>query len=163
MPNLFICFTLQDVKPEHVSLRVTNQDGSSVTFKIKKHASLKKLMNAYCSRAVSQGSIWFTSGVIEFIWSDCGSIQEFYSCIVWPALTASNPPKTCSLKLSNFSQALFIYCCATDTMLLAKIIPLINRKFSIQELWSRSIPLSHCYDATDTVELTIQFPLYCRV
>ncbi|XP_067948373.1 small ubiquitin-related modifier 3-like [Watersipora subatra] len=43
----------KDVKPaaEHVSLRVTNQDGSSVTFKIKKHASLKKLMNAYCSRA----------------------------------------------------------------------------------------------------------------
>jgi len=43
------------VKPntDHVNLRVSNQDGSSVTFKIKKHASLKKLMNAYCAREVS--------------------------------------------------------------------------------------------------------------
>ncbi|KAF6022389.1 SUMO3 [Bugula neritina] len=42
----------KDVKPntDHVNLRVSNQDGSSVTFKIKKHASLKKLMNAYCAR-----------------------------------------------------------------------------------------------------------------
>jgi len=33
-----------------LNLRVQNQDGSEVVFKIKKHTQLKKLMEAYCSR-----------------------------------------------------------------------------------------------------------------
>jgi len=36
--------------PDTLNLRVQNQDGSEVVFKIKKHTSLKKLMDAYCSR-----------------------------------------------------------------------------------------------------------------
>lgn len=50
-------FHLQDeIKPEsseHINLKVTGQDGSVVHFKIKKNTPLRKLMSAYCDRAVS--------------------------------------------------------------------------------------------------------------
>ncbi|XP_013400164.1 small ubiquitin-related modifier 2 [Lingula anatina] len=34
-----------------LNLKVTGQDGSVVHFRIKKNTALKKLMNAYCTRA----------------------------------------------------------------------------------------------------------------
>ena len=43
---------LQD-GPEHINLKVTGQDGSVVHFKIKRNTPLRKLMSAYCDRAVS--------------------------------------------------------------------------------------------------------------
>ena len=50
-------FLIQDdIKPEsseHINLKVTGQDGSVVHFKIKKNTPLRKLMSAYCDRAVS--------------------------------------------------------------------------------------------------------------
>ena len=46
---------MDDAKPEseHINLKVTGQDGSVVHFKIKKNTPLRKLMGAYCNRAVS--------------------------------------------------------------------------------------------------------------
>lgn len=38
---------------EHINLKVLGQDNAVVQFKIKKHTPLRKLMNAYCDRAVS--------------------------------------------------------------------------------------------------------------
>lgn len=38
---------------EHINLKVLGQDNAIVQFKIKKHTPLRKLMNAYCDRAVS--------------------------------------------------------------------------------------------------------------
>lgn len=49
-------FPLQDNKgteSEHINLKVLGQDNAVVQFKIKKHTPLRKLMNAYCDRAVS--------------------------------------------------------------------------------------------------------------
>lgn len=49
-------FWLQDNKlgeSEHINLKVLGQDNAVVQFKIKKHTPLRKLMNAYCDRAVS--------------------------------------------------------------------------------------------------------------
>ena len=48
-------FQIEDCKPEseHINLKVTGQDGSVVHFKIKKNTPLRKLMGAYCNRAVS--------------------------------------------------------------------------------------------------------------
>lgn len=49
-------FCLQDNKgteSEHINLKVLGQDNAVVQFKIKKHTPLRKLMNAYCDRAVS--------------------------------------------------------------------------------------------------------------
>lgn len=37
---------------EHINLKVLGQDNAIVQFKIKKHTPLRKLMNAYCDRAV---------------------------------------------------------------------------------------------------------------
>lgn len=48
--------TFQDTKggeSEHINLKVLGQDNAVVQFKIKKHTPLRKLMNAYCDRAVS--------------------------------------------------------------------------------------------------------------
>lgn len=50
-------FFLQDTKggeSEHINLKVLGQDNAVVQFKIKKHTPLRKLMNAYCDRAVNQ-------------------------------------------------------------------------------------------------------------
>lgn len=47
---------LQEAKgseSEHINLKVLGQDNAVVQFKIKKHTPLRKLMNAYCDRAVS--------------------------------------------------------------------------------------------------------------
>ncbi|XP_042880756.1 small ubiquitin-related modifier 3-like isoform X2 [Penaeus japonicus] len=42
----------KEEKPsEHINLKVVGQDGQVVHFKIKKHTSLKKLINAYCERS----------------------------------------------------------------------------------------------------------------
>lgn len=38
---------------EHINLKVLGQDNAVVQFKIKKHTPLRKLMNAYCDRAVN--------------------------------------------------------------------------------------------------------------
>lgn len=38
---------------EHINLKVLGQDNAVVQFKIKRHTPLRKLMNAYCDRAVS--------------------------------------------------------------------------------------------------------------
>lgn len=54
--QLIYFFQIDDVKPEgseHINLKVTGQDGSVVHFKIKKNTPLRKLMSAYCDRAVS--------------------------------------------------------------------------------------------------------------
>ncbi|XP_059415406.1 small ubiquitin-related modifier 3-like [Carassius carassius] len=34
----------------HINLKVTDQDGSVIQFKIKRHTPLKKLMKVYCER-----------------------------------------------------------------------------------------------------------------
>ena len=50
----FSSFSQEDQKEsEHINLKVTGQDGSVVHFKIKKNTPLRKLMGAYCNRAVS--------------------------------------------------------------------------------------------------------------
>lgn len=54
----------KDVKSEgaseHISLKVTGQDGSVVHFKIKKNTPLRKLMSAYCDRtSVKMGAMRF--------------------------------------------------------------------------------------------------------
>lgn len=46
-------FVLQGGESEHINLKVLGQDNAVVQFKIKKHTPLRKLMNAYCDRAVS--------------------------------------------------------------------------------------------------------------
>ena len=49
-------FIFQDTKggeSEHINLKVLGQDNAVVQFKIKRHTPLRKLMNAYCDRAVS--------------------------------------------------------------------------------------------------------------
>lgn len=45
----FLCFQGES---EHINLKVLGQDNAIVQFKIKKHTPLRKLMNAYCDRAV---------------------------------------------------------------------------------------------------------------
>lgn len=56
---------LQGSETEHINLKVLGQDNAVVQFKIKKHTPLRKLMNAYCDRAVSSVlnylNIWFHS------------------------------------------------------------------------------------------------------
>lgn len=42
-----------EAKTEHINLKVLGQDNAVVQFKIKKHTPLRKLMNAYCDRVVS--------------------------------------------------------------------------------------------------------------
>lgn len=49
---IVILFVLQG-ESEHINLKVLGQDNAIVQFKIKKHTPLRKLMNAYCDRAVS--------------------------------------------------------------------------------------------------------------
>lgn len=44
----------QNAESEHINLKVLGQDNAVVQFKIKKHTPLRKLMSAYCDRAVSQ-------------------------------------------------------------------------------------------------------------
>lgn len=39
---------------EHMNVTVKGQDGGVVHFKIKRNTPLRKLMNAYCERSVSQ-------------------------------------------------------------------------------------------------------------
>ena len=36
--------------PDHINVKVQDQSGSTIHFRIKKNTSLKKLMNAYCDR-----------------------------------------------------------------------------------------------------------------
>lgn len=43
----------QGGESEHINLKVLGQDNAVVQFKIKRHTPLRKLMNAYCDRAVS--------------------------------------------------------------------------------------------------------------
>jgi len=44
----------------HLSLKVVNQNGNEVFFKIKPHTTLNKLMDAYCGRhAISSSSVRF--------------------------------------------------------------------------------------------------------
>lgn len=49
---MVIIFAFQG-ESEHINLKVLGQDNAIVQFKIKKHTPLRKLMNAYCDRAVS--------------------------------------------------------------------------------------------------------------
>jgi len=42
--------------PAHIQLKVKDQQGSEVQFKIKKSTPLRKLMDAYCSRLGLQAS-----------------------------------------------------------------------------------------------------------
>lgn len=51
----FDCLHFQDKggESEHINLKVLGQDNAVVQFKIKRHTPLRKLMNAYCDRAVS--------------------------------------------------------------------------------------------------------------
>ncbi|XP_042880755.1 small ubiquitin-related modifier 3-like isoform X1 [Penaeus japonicus] len=55
-PRPPICTMSEEAKKEekpseHINLKVVGQDGQVVHFKIKKHTSLKKLINAYCERS----------------------------------------------------------------------------------------------------------------
>ena len=43
-------------QPQHIQLKVKDQQGSEVQFKIKKSTPLRKLMDAYCSRLGLQAS-----------------------------------------------------------------------------------------------------------
>merc|ERR1712045_815359 len=45
-----------DAQPGHIQLKVKDQQGSEVQFKIKKSTPLRKLMDAYCSRLGLQAS-----------------------------------------------------------------------------------------------------------
>eukprot|EP01080_Neovahlkampfia_damariscottae_P004061 gene4061-7350_t len=50
-----------EVKGEHINVKVVNADGNEVFFKIKKSTPLKKLMDAFCKRQGLQvGSVRFT-------------------------------------------------------------------------------------------------------
>jgi len=40
----------QSTEDNTVNLKVVNQDGNEVVFKIKRHTQLRKLMEAYCGR-----------------------------------------------------------------------------------------------------------------
>lgn len=51
--TLFFSLCFQGGESEHINLKVLGQDNAVVQFKIKKHTPLRKLMNAYCDRAVS--------------------------------------------------------------------------------------------------------------
>lgn len=46
-------FCFQGSDPDHINLKVMGQDQAIVQFRIKKQTPLRKLMNAYCDRAVS--------------------------------------------------------------------------------------------------------------
>jgi hypothetical protein len=48
-------------KPEQLNVKVVDQDGNDLYFKIKKHTALKKVMDAYCER---QGK---TRGLVRFL------------------------------------------------------------------------------------------------
>ena len=50
-----------EAKPEQLNVKVVDQDGNDLYFKIKKHTVLKKVMDAYCER---QGK---TRGVVRFL------------------------------------------------------------------------------------------------
>jgi hypothetical protein len=54
-------------------LKVLGQDNAVVQFKIKKHTPLRKLMNAYCDRAVSILLYYFYLGKF-----DGQSLRNFY-------------------------------------------------------------------------------------
>lgn len=55
------CFMLfQNTESEHINLKVLGQDNAVVQFKIKKGTPLRKLMSAYCDRAVSSVSFLTT-------------------------------------------------------------------------------------------------------
>ena len=71
---------------EHINLKVTGQDGSVVHFKIKKNTPLRKLMQAYCDRAVSScPEIYFFQfvGYYRFVWIEAQSRYDkcFFKCI----------------------------------------------------------------------------------
>lgn len=55
----FLLFFWQGGESEHINLKVLGQDNAVVQFKIKKHTPLRKLMNAYCDRAVSKIYLFF--------------------------------------------------------------------------------------------------------
>ena len=66
--SIFIyCILQDDVKneTEHINLKVTGQDGSVVHFKIKRNTPLRKLMSAYCDRAVRTFLIWHPTLLLE--------------------------------------------------------------------------------------------------
>merc|ERR1712086_1192183 len=46
----------EDAAAQHIQLKVKDQQGSEVQFKIKKATPLRKLMDAYCSRLGLQAS-----------------------------------------------------------------------------------------------------------
>ena len=58
--NWRILWILQEKgnESEHINLKVLGQDNAVVQFKIKRHTPLRKLMNAYCDRAVSTSIIY---------------------------------------------------------------------------------------------------------
>ena len=72
-------FQIEDLKPEneHINLKVTGQDGSVVHFKIKKNTPLRKLMGAYCNRAVS---VYMSNVLHSALSLFCGvTFSYFYS------------------------------------------------------------------------------------
>lgn len=58
---LSLFFQKEEKPSEHINLKVVGQDGQIVHFKIKKHTSLKKLINAYCERSVSLNILFESS------------------------------------------------------------------------------------------------------
>lgn len=50
---MYFCKDQKGGESEHINLKVLGQDNAVVQFKIKKHTPLRKLMNAYCDRAVT--------------------------------------------------------------------------------------------------------------
>jgi hypothetical protein len=64
---------------EHINLKVLGQDNAVVQFKIKKHTPLRKLMGAYCERAVSVYTVLVFFTYIYFI----NLIVRHYLFLLW--------------------------------------------------------------------------------
>lgn len=65
---ILLCFwDHQANESEHINLKVLGQDNAVVQFKIKKHTPLRKLMGAYCERAVSTPVIYVSRTLGVFI------------------------------------------------------------------------------------------------
>merc|ERR1712110_891563 len=56
LPSLLCREMAEDAAAAHIQLKVKDQQGSEVQFKIKKSTPLRKLMDAYCSRLGLQAS-----------------------------------------------------------------------------------------------------------
>ena len=65
--------------PQHIQLKVKDQHGGEVQFKIKRSTALRKLMDAYCSRLGMQSSQgWMIVRPRRMLW--LGNCSDFGKC-----------------------------------------------------------------------------------